>query len=421
MSRLGAALAALGVLVACAAQAGAAPVADGKITGRVAPALRPASGAQTTAEAIDASNLMVAAHGNVTRAGTYRLSVPPGVYLVGVDKVARRIAPVTGYSRLVRVAGGRTVSPPQITRRPQHVAGATLRDGKPVIAVKEFTATGSPPHARLGRGFATMLETDILGPCVVVVEWMRRSEVLAEIRLQQSRFVDPSTRVTPRLIQPEIFVEGSIALGQSSFSWNIRMRNARTGRIVARDSGSGSADDFFDVTAGIAERLLEQLGATCLPPRFEGTFSGELVVSGKTTFNGKIRFDRIDPPPAKDLVTYRVSKVEFETTIDGRPACQGTATEKVTLTNVDPRISQLVIDPHRIKGKGYRYFVVSMFQSPRQRQVTFTCNGAPVSVPWVPAAALNTGSSNFTDGTKLKGRNAEMAPSVYVWELFGSD
>lgn len=406
-------------LVACT-QVGAAPVADGKIAGRVAPALRPASGAQTTAQAIDASNLMVAASGNVTRAGTYKLSVPPGVYLVGVDKVGRRTAPATGYSRLARVADGRTISPPQITRRPQDAASVALHDGKPVIAVKEFTATGSP-QAGLGRGFATMLEVDIVtNPCVVVVEWMRRADVLAEIRLQQSRFVDPSTRVTPRLIQPEIFVEGSIAIGQSSFSWNIRMRNVRTGRIVARDSGSAPGDRFFEVTPEIAERLLEQLGATCLPPRFEGTFSGELVVSGKTTFNGKIRFDRIDPPPAKGLVTYRVSRVEFTTTIDGRPGCQGTATAKVTLTNVDQRTSQLVIDPHRIKGKGYRYFVVSMFQSPQPRQVTFTCNGAPASVPWVPAAALNTGSSNFTDGQKLKGRNSEMAPSVYTWDLDGT-
>jgi hypothetical protein len=417
------ALAVVAVVVACSAQAGAAPLADGKITGRVASALRPGRGAQAIAQAIDASNLMVAATGKVTKAGTYKVSVPPGVYLVGVDRLGWRTPPATGYSRLVRVKDGRTVSPPQITRRPQDAAGVALYEGKPVVAVKKLTASGpGAQEFRVGTGFAQMLSSEMAAnPCIAVTEWIRRSEVLDEIRLQQRAGFDPSTRVTPgRLLQPDVFVEGSISLGQSSFSWNIRIRNAKTGRVVASDRGSASGDDYFNVTAGIAERLLEQLGATCLPPRFEGTFSGELVVSGKTSFTGKIRFDRIDPPPDKGVATYRVSRVEFTTTIDGRPACQGTATEKVTLTDVDRNTSQLVIDPHRIKGKGYQYFVVSLFQSPRQRQVTFTCNGVSTSFPWVPAAALNTGSSNYTNGTKLKGRNAEMAPSVYVWDLDGS-
>lgn len=412
-------VAGIGVLVVSASQAGAAPVAEGKITGRVAPALRPASGSETVVQALDASNLTVAAGGEVTRAGTYRLTVPPGVYLVSAEKLGRRTPAASGFSRLVRVRDGRTASPPQITRRPQSAARGSRVDGKPVLAVKEFTTR---PSGTEGRALAGMLQTDLWiagNPCVVLVEWMRRADILAEIRLQQSKFVDPSTRVTPNLTQPDIFVEGSVSTTASSVSWSVRMREIRTGRIVARDSARVPWARYLDVSGEIAKRLLEQLGADCLPQRIEGSFSGELTVAGTTTFTGEVRFDRIEPPPTRGLAEYRVSRVEFTTTIDGRPTCQGSATQRVTLTNVDPNLAKLVIDTHRDRSKGYRYFVVSMFQSPEQRMVTFVCNGAPVTTPWIPAAGLYTGSNKFTDGIVFKGTNNELKPNTYTWDLKG--
>jgi hypothetical protein len=408
------------IVVACAAQAGAAPVADGRITGRVAPPLRPASGAQTVVQAIDASSITLAATGRATRAGTYRLTVRPGVFLVAAEKLGRSTPPARGFSRLIRVASGKTASPPQITRRPQGAETGARVDGNPVLAVKEFTTR---PSGIEGRALAGMLQTDLWiagNPCVVLVEWMRRADVLAEIRLQQSKLVDPSTRVTPNLTRPDIFVEGSVSTTASSISWSVRMREIRTGRIVARDSGRVPWARYLDVSGEIAKRLLEQLGADCLPRRIEGSFSGELTVAGTTTFTGKVRFDRIEPPPTRGLAEYRVSRVEFTTTIDGRPTCQGSATQKVTLTNVDPNLAKLVIETRRDRDKGYRYFVVSMFQSPEQRTVTFVCNGAPVTTPWIPAAGLYTGSNKYTDGIVFKGTNNELKPNTYTWDLKGS-
>jgi hypothetical protein len=53
------------------------------------------------------------------------------------------------------------------------------------------------------------------------------------------------------------------------------------------------------------------------------------------------------------------------------------------------------------------------------RQITFTCNGTPATTPWVPAAALNTGSEKFSDGLEFKGTNAELKPNTYTWSLRG--
>jgi hypothetical protein len=409
-------LAAACIVVTCASQAGAAPVADGRITGSVAPTLRPTSGTESVALAIDASNLTIADVASVGRSGAFKLTVPPGVYLVATEKTARSAATAVGYSRLVRVRSGKGVSPPRIARRPQSAVRGGLVNGKVVVAVKEFSTS---PRAVEGGGLASMVQTDLHragGSCIVVADWMRRGDILAEIRLQQRRDFDPSTRVTPHLLRPDVFVEGSVSPTVSSISWNIRMRNARTGRIVARDSGTVPRARYLDVSLDIARRLLEQLDAECLPTLIVGAFSGELKVGATTTFTGKIRFERIVPPPTKGLAEYRVAGVEFTTTIDGRPACQGSATEKVTLSNLDARLSKLVIDPNAVQGK-FRYFVVSMFQSPNQRQITLTCNGAPVTTPWIPAAALNTGSNQFSDGVTFKGTNAELKPNVYRWDL----
>jgi len=407
-----------GLFAAGAVQAGVAPAADGTITGRVAPDLRPTAGSIADARAIDVSSLTIVRGGSVSKAGTYTLKVLPGVYLVTVDKIGARAAPVRGYSHLVRVRSGGKASPPAVTRRLQGEQRRQLVRGKPAIAVTQFA--GSGPYAYVARGLADMLTTDLsASPCVVLVEWIRRAEVIAEIRLQQNKSFDPSTRVRPgRLIQPDIFVEGSVATTESSVSAGIRLRDIKSGRVVA--GVSATARDIFEVEAELVRQLLKKLEEFCLPARVEGTFSGELTAGGKATFSGSILFVREETQASPGTVTYKVAKVEFTTTIDGTPVCQGTATERVSLANADPNLSKLVLSTERTPGKGYRYFVVSLFQSPQPRQVTFTCNGAPATVPWIPAAALNTGSSHFTDGTSFKGTNNELPPNTYTWDLKGS-
>jgi hypothetical protein len=234
-----------------------------------------------------------------------------------------------------------------------------------------------------------MLQTDlwIAGHhCITLVEWMRRADILAELRFQRTRFVDPSTRVTPNLIRPDVFVQGSVSTTASSISWNIQLRRVGSGRVVASDNGSVPWSQYVTISRDIAERLLDKLGEDCLPSVIEGSFSGDLRVAGRTNFDGKIRFVRIQPSRASGIAEYRVARVEFTTTIAAGPGCQGSATERVTLTNVDPNLSKLILETRPVPGKGYRYTIVSMFQRSAPQQITFTCNGAPLSIPWIPAA-----------------------------------
>ena len=395
------------------------------IEGRVAAELRPAPGHVSTARAIDISNLTVARRGAVARAGTYALKVPPGVYLVAVDRIGARTAPADGFSRLVRARSGR-VSPPEIRRRPQARQRRGLVDGKPAVAVKAFT--GSGPHAYIGRGLANIVVTELAAsPCIVVIEWMRRADLLAEIRLQQSKYVDPSTRITPRLIPPEIFVEGSVATTATSISWNVRLRDIRSGRVIGSVRGSAGAD-FFDRAEELGRRLRDLLEGNCIPARFEGTFTGENRTAGVNRYSGSIVFVRNATSPA-GIVTYRVERVSWNHTFTAAAPCSGQGSANVNVPKPDPRMSVLVIQKQKT-ARGYGYAITAMFTAPRQLTITLTCNGQSITQPWVPGAALNTGppgnplapaGGNYTDGTTIKGTHESTGTaSTYTWNLRGT-
>ena len=416
-------LVAAALVVAGGSQVDAARAAT--IAGSVAADLRPTTGAATQARAVDASNLTVAGAAAVRKAGTYTLKVPPGTYLVAVDRVGARTAPAEGFSRLVRARSGK-VSPPVIRRRPQARQRGGLVGGKPAVAVKELT--GSGPHAYVGRGIANMVTTDLAAsPCIVVVEWLRRSELLAEIRLQQSKYFDPSTRVTPRLIQPEIFVEGSVATTRTSISWNVRIRDARSGRILGSVRGTAGGDDFFEKVDELGRRLREILEGMCIPIRFEGTFTGENRTAGINRYSGSIVFVRNASSPA-GIATYRVERVSWRHTYTAPPPCTGQGSTNVEVLRPDPMSSVLVIDTRKT-ARGYGYAITAMFTSPSPLTITFTCNGASITQPWLPGAALNTGAlgtplggaGRFTDGTTIQGREESSGTaSTYTWNLKGS-
>jgi TolB-like protein len=380
----------------------------------------------TVARAIDVSNLRVAGADAVTRAGRYSLKVPPGVYLVSVDRVGARTPPATGYARLVRVRSGRTASPPVVTRRPQGGSSGVLYQGKPAVAVTELE--GSGPHAYFGRGVSNMLMTDLAtSPCIVLVEWLRRAEVIAEIRRQQSAAFDPSTAVRPgRLIQPDIFVEGSVATTQSSVTVSVRLRDARTGRVIGSARASGS--DGFAVEEQIASQLRDLLEGECMPPRFVGTFTGENRTAGVNRYSGSIVFVRNDTSPP-EIVTYRVERVSWRHSFTAPAPCSGGGTANVAVPRPDPRLSVLVIQKQKT-ARGYGYAITAMFTSPKRLTMTLTCNGQPLTTPWVPGAALNTGppgsslapgAGNYTDRATIKGRyESTGTASTYTWNLRAS-
>jgi hypothetical protein len=142
------------------------------------------------------------------------------------------------------------------------------RHAVPAIAVQKFEGSGSDAARQFAPGFGTMLQTDLtkvpgkFQP--VVVEWERRGDIAAEVKLSKSPMVDPATRIkSGQWIYPDVFVKGRVSMtaDQSSTSWDVRMVDSDTGEIVATDRGTALGTKVLESTAGIAERLVKQLEA----------------------------------------------------------------------------------------------------------------------------------------------------------------
>ena len=157
---------------------------------------------------------------------------------------------------------------PVLTGHPPPAAGPGPAPPKPpprtgpAVAFKAFSATG--PNRQLGKGLSDMICTDLVGietACkLVVVEWERRAELMAEIELTHSPEFDPATQI-PRghLIDPDVFVTGIVSTTEADTTWKIQLVTAKTEAVIGRDSGHAKGTKILEVSTDIAKRLADQI------------------------------------------------------------------------------------------------------------------------------------------------------------------
>ena len=119
--------------------------------------------------------------------------------------------------------------------------------------------TGGAPYQN--RGLASMVVTDLVQldegpPCAfTVLELQHREEILREIRLQQTEFFDPASRVQPgHLLQPNLVVSGSlVSHGGDDVSYALTV--VKNGKVKGTVSGRIGADGWLTASGGIARQL----------------------------------------------------------------------------------------------------------------------------------------------------------------------
>lgn len=140
---------------------------------------------------------------------------------------------------------------------------ASLARAADVLAVAYFDAhTVRPELEPLGRGVADMLTTDLGGaPSLRVVERARIAEVLAELDLQRSAYVDPATaQALGKGVGATAVVVGSLTVAIEGMRIDARLVDVATGQVRATAQATGREDEFFKLEDEVARELLTGLG-----------------------------------------------------------------------------------------------------------------------------------------------------------------
>ncbi len=211
-------------------------------------------------------------------------------------------------------------------------------------------------------------------------------------------------------------------------SWNIRLREIATGRIIGSDRGttSGSA---FDAIVGAARRLRAQLEKDLCESRFTGSFSGRTretqggVITLDFSFRGTVTFARGGGDSRPGFDSYSIQKIDFSTTITLSGLCTGTATESASLGKNEEPGNTLLVAKKATPGKGRLYEIHFTVDRPAPGTFTATCSGTSVDFPWAPVAQVITAPAQFftdANATRLQGTHNLPGSLTDTWNLTNS-
>jgi hypothetical protein len=378
----------------------------------------------STVTAVNPATARVVGVRSLTRTGRYSLKVPPGPVLVLARVVRRTGKPKVTSSRIAKVRSGQrkrvkvTRKRPRLRRR-HHRALASQGITVDLVKVSTFgsTLTGGRPGAD-SRALEGMMDTEVYeagqrAPCDVELYADRDSPefkaIEAEIALQQSPLVDPSTRVVPRYkdprYQPTARVQAHLTLGADG--------DTVTGEVVAKEkngnvhgrSVSGTFGGFFfqdgqNAFRSALDDIFKELCGAGLS-EISGTFSGSSTISGRTNYrwNGSVVFKRQvenvpgafgNYPVSSGLVTYTASG------LSPTAACQVSGTKQFNIPANGGSIGVAGSPPQGLEPYTYSISVPAPF--PGSMEVTWSscsdpsANGLTETIS-VGGDALMSGSS----------------------------
>ncbi|MEZ4317382.1 MAG: CsgG/HfaB family protein [Myxococcota bacterium] len=134
-----------------------------------------------------------------------------------------------------------------------------------VVAVLPFESNSVRPELLpLGPAATDMLVTDLSRvPGLVVVERSRIIDVLAELELQSSGFVDPDTAVRiGQGLGANRVVVGSVNTASVGLRIDARVVDVSNGQVAAGASSTGAEADFFALEEDVARQLYGYFGAS---------------------------------------------------------------------------------------------------------------------------------------------------------------
>ncbi|MCO4762422.1 MAG: SUMF1/EgtB/PvdO family nonheme iron enzyme [Myxococcales bacterium] len=147
------------------------------------------------------------------------------------------------------------------------ISGAFAAKGL-TLAVSPFAnKTGSKRFAAVSKGLADMLTTDLaVSQELRLVERERIAAVIAELKLNKSRYIDPKTaQKAGKMLGAELMVVGTVTAWAPKLRLDARIVSVETGEVMVTASAVGSQKQFFAVEAQLAKKLLTGFGVKLSP------------------------------------------------------------------------------------------------------------------------------------------------------------
>jgi TolB-like protein len=136
------------------------------------------------------------------------------------------------------------------------------QDDRRVVAVLRFdNNTGDEQYEHLGRALSSMTISDLsVIDRIQLVERERIEELIAELDLQQSAYVDPTTAQSlGQIVGAEYVVAGAFVTVEPQMRLDTRIADVETSEIVTTADVTGERNSLFDLQQQLADQLIEGL------------------------------------------------------------------------------------------------------------------------------------------------------------------
>jgi TolB-like protein len=133
---------------------------------------------------------------------------------------------------------------------------------RPTVMVLYFdNNASSPAYDGLAKGLADMMMTDLAAvPSIQVLEREKLDALLAELKLQQSKYFDAKTAVRlGKGIGAQYAITGAFVSIEPTIRIDVRLIRVDSAAVVKAASVTGHKDDFFKLQEQLAARLIEDM------------------------------------------------------------------------------------------------------------------------------------------------------------------
>ncbi len=170
-----------------------------------------------------------------------------------MDTLANRCSRSAGWFLAATVGAFVLVSP---------AASSAQEEDAAVVAVLRFdNNTGDEKYEHLGRAFSSMMISDLsVIERIRLVERERLEDLVAELDLQQSGYVDPETaQSVGMIIGAEYTVVGAFVTVEPEMRLDTRVAEVETSEIVTTAQVVGEEESLFDLQQRLADELIAGL------------------------------------------------------------------------------------------------------------------------------------------------------------------